>query len=1356
VDDPRVVILAAKIMARLLTTHGKDYVTKFCTKTGGFAIMKHRVKRWWNIGTLWPICFAVLFDMEVGNISFDRPFELFSLLETFGKAKVVYPEIFPVIAAMLQNGLKTIVKTQETEDSPRVNQGEWQSPLNAQNGNSKESLEASPTRPVHNRRRSMSLNDQMAALQSEAPSEQRLQEYAGILQVVSQFLFDLHTKSQDFRDFALSSEYIQEILFVLFPVIVSSDIVSAETELNSRDSALTFDGGDVVIRSYSGTGNQAPPIVRTTTVDLPPSPTTARAVPLRRGSSFILVTSDQAQYSPSTARISSALAPKTHIMGSLNVSNSVVEGLLEMVVAVFVDQVLERKDFSGFGLFLKVPPGFQEHQAYFESYLLRNTIMQLTNTLQLNQKLYLEAKVLMNMAKFATYIGESVFEGWFLGGVEPLLDFTGMVLDHLKRPEVAKVKSVRLCSNAILTVRSVFLRLILLRLSELDDAGNEEKQVVSFLDKLMYWQTIILSTTEGDFEFLRLICYLLYTKLIDPRERVRLAAANLWRILLVQKPEETSEILKDAMKTDQKNISAGFKKLMELDNETFHDWIIAHREDLDAFFFGTMSTSWETFVAAENRQTENTAKTRISRRKEKLKKWLMDEVNCEEILRRHEVSSTHWMANIFASEHLKHQRAMQDQQDNLIFIASTFSKLDHDLHRPCGLLEDDKVIPKWKLDLTEGRNRMRMRTLNDSKASQHEYQPKRRVTGEKLAGGLKLDTKSNTLKVGSSPAITPTPTIGRSPSTDQNEPITSSGEQPNGEMVEEPDPVEEDFELVDDPNEDGYEDRNRKVMRSLNHGETVQNVYNVSRIVGLEACEGLLVLGKIALYLMDGYFQRGDSEIVNVWNAPKEERDPYLQMISGRESDKKSSNSSGVEHESRNWRWEDVISISKRRFLFRDVALEVFFMDGRSYLLTCISPDIRDDLYSKLLTKAPHVSGDAKSPHPEHAWRLEALRNSEDAPQTLGFKFASVFNSNNANPATRKWSKGEISNFHYLMLINTMAGRTFNDLTQYPIFPWILADYTSEELDLSNPRTFRDLSKPMGCQTPERQQEFRERYQSFAEMGDHNAPPFHYGTHYSTATTVTSYLIRLQPFVQSYLLLQGGNFDHADRLFSSMEKAWKSASRDNMTDVRELTPEFFYLPEFLVNSNDYNFGMLQGSGEVVNDVKLPPWAKGDPKIFIRKHREALESPYVSKHLHQWIDLVFGYKQRGEAAYDATNVFHHLSYHGAKDLDTIDDPVERLATIGIIHNFGQTPHQVFQRLHGAREELHHRHKGLDITAETLTRLPFPLLGMSCNEPFRDYNYTYRDLWLRFWYRKQRVRIFVTIFLQARTVAMLCCL
>ena len=107
-------------------------------------------------------------------------------------------------------------------------------------------------------------------------------------------------------------------------------------------------------------------------------------------------------------------------------------------------------------------------------------------------------------------------------------------------------------------------------------------------------------------------------------------------------------------------------------------------------------------------------------------------------------------------------------------------------------------------------------------------------------------------------------------------------------------------------------------------------------------------------------------------------------------------------------------------------------------------------------------------------------------------------------------------------------------------------------------------------------------------------------------------------------------------------QAWLSASSMNLQDVRELIPEFFCLPEFLTNSNHFDFGATQ-KGDIVNDVQLPYWAKGDPKEFIRLHREALESKYVSEHLHEWVDLIFGYKQRGPAAEEGNNTSFQYTF-----------------------------------------------------------------------------------------------------------------
>lgn len=111
--------------------------------------------------------------------------------------------------------------------------------------------------------------------------------------------------------------------------------------------------------------------------------------------------------------------------------------------------------------------------------------------------------------------------------------------------------------------------------------------------------------------------------------------------------------------------------------------------------------------------------------------------------------------------------------------------------------------------------------------------------------------------------------------------------------------------------------------------------------------------------------------------------------------------------------------------------------------------------------------------------------------------------------------------------------------------------------------------------------------------------------------------------------------------------------------------------------NHHDFGRKQVTGDSVDNVVLPPWALEDPLLFIHRHREALESEFVSRHLHTWIDLTFGYKQRDPASF---NCFHPLSYRGAVDLENISDESEKAASTAIIHNFGQTPVQVFKMPH----------------------------------------------------------------------------
>ncbi|XP_072184341.1 neurobeachin-like protein 2 isoform X1 [Excalfactoria chinensis] len=342
-----------------------------------------------------------------------------------------------------------------------------------------------------------------------------------------------------------------------------------------------------------------------------------------------------------------------------------------------------------------------------------------------------------------------------------------------------------------------------------------------------------------------------------------------------------------------------------------------------------------------------------------------------------------------------------------------------------------------------------------------------------------------------------------------------------------------------------------------------------------------------------------------------------------------------------------------RRYNLRRSALELFFIDQANYFLN-FKKKVRNKVYSCILGLRP--------------------------PNQIYFGSRSPQELLKASGLTQKWVLREISNFEYLMQLNTIAGRTYNDLSQYPVFPWILQDYVSETLDLTNPSVFRDLSKPIGVANERHARDVKEKYESFEDPTG-TVDKFHYGTHYSNAAGVMHYLIRTEPFTTLHIQLQSGRFDCSDRQFHSVPAAWQ-ARMENPVDVKELIPEFFYFPEFLENQNGFDLGCLQISNEKVSDVVLPRWARSR-EDFIYQHRKALESEYVSAHLHEWIDLIFGYKQRGPAAVEALNVFYYCTYEGAVDLDAIADETQRKALEGIISNFGQTPCQLLKEPHPAR-------------------------------------------------------------------------
>ncbi|BAM41180.1 neutral sphingomyelinase [Theileria orientalis strain Shintoku] len=320
------------------------------------------------------------------------------------------------------------------------------------------------------------------------------------------------------------------------------------------------------------------------------------------------------------------------------------------------------------------------------------------------------------------------------------------------------------------------------------------------------------------------------------------------------------------------------------------------------------------------------------------------------------------------------------------------------------------------------------------------------------------------------------------------------------------------------------------------------------------------------------------------------------------------------------------------------------------------------------------------------------------------------------NEMTELWRMGLLPNFQYLDFLNCIAGRSRYDISHYPVFPWILSDYSSQNLDLNDPKVFRDLSKPIGALNEERLQLIKKRmynlYQLSNASGSHtvnkgnkankqkeqhqegaqkrmenveglwNMGYYLYGSHYSTPALIVFFLIRLLPECQ--LRLYGGRFDSAARTFKNIQETFQNTYSGH-SSFFELIPEFYENNELFLK-NTLNITTQDGR---LGDVELPKWAHNNPCKFLKTMRLALESEYVSKNLTNWIDLIFGYKQTGQNSILNNNTYHPLTYLGSvhagklKPSTAISNFLRTMDSQAIsvqVREFGQSPIILFDTPH----------------------------------------------------------------------------
>jgi hypothetical protein len=234
----------------------------------------------------------------------------------------------------------------------------------------------------------------------------------------------------------------------------------------------------------------------------------------------------------------------------------------------------------------------------------------------------------------------------------------------------------------------------------------------------------------------------------------------------------------------------------------------------------------------------------------------------------------------------------------------------------------------------------------------------------------------------------------------------------------------------------------------------------------------------------------------------------------------------------------------------------------------------------------------------------------------------------------------------------------------------------SHDLDLNDSGTYRDLSKPIGTLNQERIEAIRLQRSGFDPEDPMNS---FYRQNYSNPFYVLLYLVRLEPFTTIHIELCDKKFDKTGRMFFSIGQSWESVT-GKFADFRELIPEFFCLPEFLINESHFDLG------KNIDDVVLPPWAKSSPHLFISLHRQALESDHVSLNLHNWINLIFGFQQSGKAVVEAENTFNPACYAKSLTPEVLAHP-EQMSEIWSTALFmGIVPRQVFTSKHPRRSRL----------------------------------------------------------------------
>ena len=409
----------------------------------------------------------------------------------------------------------------------------------------------------------------------------------------------------------------------------------------------------------------------------------------------------------------------------------------------------------------------------------------------------------------------------------------------------------------------------------------------------------------------------------------------------------------------------------------------------------------------------------------------------------------------------------------------------------------------------------------------------------------------------------------------------------------------------------------------LNKNDQDNNMFYVDLITNRNVVFGELIVGKHLIY-----FHSKDKKQFLLGKSDEEIEKWILCSSDGDYSSKKK----------KIYIFKDEITeIINRRFLYSFQACEFYLKNGKSYYFNFYSEEKKIKFFS-LFSKKNIIISDLKS----------------------------EFKKKNY---TKLWLSDSISTLAYLLFINKYSCRSYNDVNQYPVFPWLKIAGDKE----------RDLRYTVAAQTEEARMVLKEMYSV-------NNFPHHYTTHYSNASFLIYYLLRINPFTDNQITLQLNKFDAPERQFTSIDEIQHILMKTRQP--REIIPEFFINTDFFYNYNCNYFG-IKNSGELVDNLDYNKNYK-NPLDYILTNATMLESNKVKSAINNFFDDVFGIGQMGGC--EKYNTYDKYCYqemidlahkienfqHDGLSLNEIKEKIARKSNK--IISFGQTPFKLFEDKH----------------------------------------------------------------------------